>query len=226
MLIVIDALLAEAEVLKWRARLEDAEWLDGRGTGGTLSAAVKSNLQLPDTSELAINLGNTIVQKLGVHPLFLSAALPEKIYPPKFNCYRNGGAYGTHVDSAIMVMPNKQSLRTDISATLFLSDPDSYDGGELEIETAFGAQAVKLNAGDLVLYPSSSLHRVTPVTRGQRVASFIWIQSMVPDEAERALLFDLDQSIQSLISEKPADDPTLLRLTSVYHNLLRRYAKV
>lgn len=226
MLTVIEQVVTATELAEWRQALATAAWEDGRKTGGSLSASVKTNLQLAEQDPLAVQLGNIIINKLSKLPLFVSAALPEKIYPPKFNCYCDGGEYGAHVDSAVMVMPNQQSLRSDVSATLFISEPDSYAGGELEIETAFGAQAVKLNAGDLVLYPSSSLHRVTPVTEGRRYASFIWLQSMVPDEAARTILYDLDQSIQSVSLDKPATDPALLRLTGVYHNLLRRWAQV
>lgn len=226
MLIIIESLFSQEEVTQYRKALETEQWEEGRKTGGSLSAAVKTNLQLSEENSLAQSLGNTILKKLGNHPDFLSAALPEKIYPPKFNCYSNGGEYGAHVDSAIMLMPNNQSLRSDLSATIFFSEPQNYEGGELEIETAYGSQAVKLNAGDMVLYPSSSLHRVNPVTKGKRFASFIWVQSMVPDEAERTLLYDLDQSIQALMQEKPKEDPNVLRLTSVYHNLLRRWARV
>jgi PKHD-type hydroxylase len=172
-----------------------------------------------------LSLGNHILRKLAANTAFISAALPERIYPPKFNRYQDGGAYGAHVDSAVMQVPGTQiSVRSDLSATLFLAEPDEYDGGELEIESAFGIQAVKLEAGDMVLYPSSSLHRVTPVTRGARIASFFWIQSLVSDEAARTLLFDLDQAIQGLTVSAGRDHPDLLKLTGVYHNLLRRWA--
>ena len=225
MLTTIEQLLDKDEVRQFRGYLEQAEWRDGAGTGGTLARQVKRNRQLDDTAEVAISLGNHILRALGRNPLFISAALPRKIYPPKFNRYEGGETYGTHVDSAVMQVPGSHlSLRTDLAATLFLSEPDEYDGGELQIETEFGAQAIKLKAGDMVLYPASSLHRVTPVTRGARVASFFWIESLVGDDGERALLFDLDQAIQQLTPALPGDDARLLKMTNVYHNLLRRWA--
>lgn len=225
MLIVIEQVLNTEEVRQFRSQLDNAPWQDGLNTAGTLARAVKRNLQLEDGSALAVELGNQILRRLGNHPQFIAAALPSRIYPPKFNRYADGGTYGAHVDSALMQVPGTAiTLRSDLSATLFLSEPDEYDGGELEIEGPFGAQAVKLAAGDMVLYPSSSLHRVTPVTRGARVASFFWIESMVRDEGERALLYDLDQTIQGLTPRMSADDPQLLQLTGIYHNLLRRWA--
>ena len=225
MLIPIAGVLSSDEVREFRQRLDAAEWQDGARTAGTLARAVKRNLQLEDGSPLAGALGNHVLRRLAAHPLFVSAALPRRIYPPKFNRYAGGGTYGTHVDSALMQVPGTDlTVRSDLSATLFLSEPDEYDGGELQIDGPFGVQAVKLPAGDLVLYPSSSLHRVTPVTRGARVASFFWIESMVRDDGERALLFDLDQSIQALTGTVAPDDPRLVRLTGVYHNLLRRWA--
>nr|WP_315197148.1 Fe2+-dependent dioxygenase [uncultured Aquabacterium sp.] len=226
MLIAIDHVLSADDVRAFRAQLDHADWQDGARTAGTLARSVKRNEQLADGSDLAVALGQRILRELAAHPLFISAALPAQIYPPKFNRYAGGGTYGAHVDSAIMQVPGTQvSLRSDLSATLFLSDPDEYDGGELEIEGPFGVQSVKLAAGDMVLYPSSSLHRVTPVTRGARVASFFWIESLVQDEGERTLLFDLDQSIQQLTPDTQADDPRLLKLSGVYHNLLRRWAR-
>jgi PKHD-type hydroxylase len=225
MLIVIEQLLSADEVHQFRTRLDKADWQDGLKTAGTLARAVKRNLQLEDGSALAVELGNQILRKLGNHPQFIAAALPARIYPPKFNRYEDGGTYGAHIDSALMQVPGTNvTLRSDLSATLFLSEPGEYDGGELEIEGPFGAQAVKLAAGDMVLYPSSSLHRVTPVTRGARIASFFWIESMVRDEGERALLYDLDQTIQGLTPHLAADNPHLVQLTGVYHNLLRRWA--
>jgi PKHD-type hydroxylase len=226
MLIAIENVLSKDEVRQFRAHLDHAQWEDGAHTAGTLASLVKRNLQLADGSELADRLGEHILRKLGSHPTFISAALPQHIYPPKFNCYREGGTYGAHVDSALMRVPGTElTLRTDVSATLFLAEPDEYEGGELEIECPFGVQAVKLEAGDLVLYPATSLHRVTPVTRGARIASFFWIQSLVADEGARTLLHDLDQSIQGLRASGRSDDTDLLRLTGVYHNLLRRWAK-
>jgi PKHD-type hydroxylase len=226
MLIPVEGVLGKAEVAQFRERLERAEWQDGQHTAGTLAVAVKRNLQLEDGVEPAVSLGHHVLRRLAVHAPFISAALPNRIYPPKFNCYRDGGTYGAHVDSALMQVPGTPlTVRSDLSATLFLSEPDEYDGGELEIEDTFGIQAVKLAAGDLVLYPSSSLHRVTPVTRGARFASFFWIQSHVADEGARTLLYDLDQAIQGLHGTLAPDDAQLLRLTGVYHNLLRRWAQ-
>jgi PKHD-type hydroxylase len=226
MLISIEKVLTKDEVRQFRQHLDQAQWENGLNTAGTLASQVKRNLQLADGSDLAISLGNHILRKLGSHPEFISAALPQRIYPPKFNCYRGGGTYGAHVDSALMTVPGTDiTVRTDVSATLFLAEPDEYEGGELEIEGPFGVQTVKLEAGDMVLYPSTSLHRVTPVTRGVRIASFFWIQSLVQDEGERTLLYDLDQSIQDLTASGRPDDPDLLRLSGVYHNLLRRWAR-
>lgn len=225
MLIPIEGVLSKDEVRQFRQRLDAAEWQDGLKTAGTLARSVKRNLQLEDGSPLAVELGNLILRKLGSNPLFVSAALPNRIYPPKFNRYANGGTYGAHVDSAVMAVPGTNvSVRSDLSATLFLAEPDEYEGGELQVEGPFGIQSVKLAAGDMVLYPSSSLHCVTPVTEGARVASFFWIQSMVQNDSSRVLLFDLDQSIQGLTPALAADDPRLLKLTGVYHNLLRQWA--
>lgn len=225
MLIPIENVLSKDEVRLFRARLDAADWQDGLATAGTLARHVKRNSQLDDAAPLAVELGQAILRRLGETPLFVSAALPGKIYPPKFNRYADGGTYGAHVDSAVMHVPGTGvSLRTDLSATLFLAEPDEYDGGELEIEGPFGIQAVKLAAGDMVLYPSSSLHRVTPVTRGARVASFFWIESLVHNDAARTVLFDLDQAIQGLNATVAADDANLLKLTAVYHNLLRLHA--
>lgn len=226
MLISIDQVLSKTEVRDLRAQLDAAAWEDGAATAGTLAKSVKRNQQITDGSELCQRLGQHILRRLSSTPLFISAALPRNIYPPKFNRYADGGTYGAHVDSALMFLPGShQQMRTDLSATLFLAEPEEYDGGELEVEGPFGVQAVKLAAGDMVLYPSSSLHRVTPVTRGARVASFFWIESLVQDEGERTLLFDLDQSIQQLTPLVAPDDPRLVQLTGVYHNLLRRWAR-
>ncbi|ODS90645.1 MAG: Fe2+-dependent dioxygenase [Comamonas sp. SCN 65-56] len=226
MLIAIDHVLTAAQVAQFRAQLDSADWHDGARTAGTLAKTVKRNQQLPDGSELAVRLGRQILQRLAATPLFVSAALPRTIYPPKFNRYADGGEYGAHVDSALMVLPDSsQQMRTDLSATLFLAEPEDYDGGVLEVDGPFGVQQVKLAAGDMVLYPSSSLHRVTPVTRGARLASFFWIESLVADETERSLLFDLDQSVQRFTPLVAPDDARLVQLSGVYHNLLRRWAR-
>jgi PKHD-type hydroxylase len=225
MLITIDNVLSQDEVRQFRQYLDHAQWRDGLRSAGTLARQVKGNLEIDEDAEVAVSLGKHILRTLGNHPTFISAALPRKIYPPRFNRYAAGGAYGLHVDSAVMPIPGtRDSMRSDLAATLFLAEPGDYEGGELEIETAFGAQAVKLGAGDLVLYPASSLHRVTPVTQGERVAAFFWVESMVRDDAGRSMLFDLDQTIQSLAATMDARDPRLLRLTGIYHNLLRRQA--
>ena len=225
MLITLEHVLSKDDVRQFRAHLDGAAWEDGAASGGTLARTVKRNRQVDDSAEVALTLGNHILRTLGAHALFVSAALPRKIYPPRFNRYDTGGGYGTHVDSAIMHVPGSAvSVRTDLAATLFLSEPDEYSGGELEIEGQFGAQAVKLAAGDMVLYPASSLHRVAPVTAGARVASFFWIESLVGDDTARTTLFDLDQAIQQLTPVLAADDARLLKLTNVYHNLVRRWA--
>ena len=227
MLIVIERVLDPDEVAAFREKLSGADWIDGAQTAGSRSVAVKQNLQLDRGDPLAVELGNTILRKLGHNPLFISASLAETIFPPVFNLYQNGGHYGTHVDSALMrVSELNKTIRSDLSATIFLSEPESYDGGELVIEDVYGGKAVKLAAGDMVLYPSSSLHQVTPVTRGQRMAAILWLQSAVADAQARSMLFDLDQSIQSLSADRAKDDPDIDRLIHVYHNLLRRWATV
>ena len=225
MLITIDGVLTQDEVQVFREQLDGAPWIDGAATAGTLARSQKTNSQLDDNAPVAIALGEHILRRLGSLPLFISAALPNKIYPPKFNRYAGGDTYGAHVDSALMRAPRGDvTIRTDLAATLFLSEPDEYEGGELQIESAFGMQAVKLAAGDMILYPASSLHRVTPVTGGARIASFFWIESHVGDDGQRSLLFDLDQAIQGVTSVAGQGNPDLLKLTGVYHNLLRRWA--
>lgn len=227
MLICIPGILDTARAAAMRARLDAADWIDGRGTAGAQSGRVKRNAQIAEGSALAIELGDQVLDALAANPLFVSAAVPLRTFPPLFNRYAEGEAFGTHVDNAIrMVRGTSVRIRTDVSGTLFLSEPKDYDGGELVIETAFGAQEVKLPAGHLVLYPATSLHHVRPVTRGARIASFFWLQSMVRDECERALLFDLDQTIQALAVAQGLDHPEIVRLTGIYHNLFRRWAEV
>jgi len=227
MLIVIEKLFTPGEIAALRARLLAAPWADGAATAGERAVQVKQNLQVPIEDPVAQEVGRAILQRLGQHPQFLSAALPVTIHPPRFNLYRDGGHYGAHVDGALMRMPGQDRLlRTDLSATLFLNDPDDYDGGELTIEGQFGGQSVKLPAGDMVLYPSSSLHKVTPVTRGMRLASFFWMQSAVRDGAAREMLYDLDRSIQALSPGRGRDDADIDRLMQVYHNLLRRWSQI
>jgi len=223
-LLTIPDLLPAERVAHARALLDQADWVDGRVTAGGQSARAKDNEQLPEDHPAGRELGEIILSALGRNPLFISAALPSKVFPPLFNRYRGGQAFGTHVDNAIrQITGTPHRLRTDLSATLFLSSPDEYDGGELQIEDTYGVHSVKLPAGDLVLYPSTSLHHVRPVTRGARVASFFWIQSMVRDDGARTLLFDLDTAIQRVNLDTPAH-AAAVPLTGVYHNLLRRWA--
>lgn len=225
MLLCLPGVLTKDQVAECRGAMANAEWIDGNATSGQQSAMVKRNMQLREGSSEAQQLGNVVLDALAANQLFISAALPLKIFPPLFNRYEGGEFFGTHVDNAIRtVRGTAHRVRTDLSATLFLSEPEEYDGGELTIEGTFGAQEVKLPAGDMVLYPASSLHRVQPVTRGARIASFFWLQSMVRDDGERALLFDLDNSIQDLAREQGLDHPVAVRLTGLYHNLLRRWA--
>ncbi len=227
MLTIIENLLSGEEVETLLGKLADGDWADGAQTAGTRSVAVKQNRQLGVTDPLARELGNVILSRLGRRPEFVSASLAEKIFPPVFNLYQNGGHYGCHVDSALMRVPDADmTIRSDVSATIYLSSPDDYDGGELVIETDYGAQEVKLAAGDMVLYPSNSLHQVMPVTRGRRICAITWIQSAVADASERAMLYDLDTSIQALSSGRSKTDPDVERLIHVYHNLLRRWANV
>lgn len=223
MLLTFESILPPETATRLAANLAAASWTDGRASAGARAARVKHNLQLDDAGPAAMSARQDILAALAARADFTAAALPHTLYPPKFNCYQDGGHYGTHVDAALMGLPGGGQLRTDLAATLFLSAPDSYDGGELVIETAFGAQAVKLAAGDLVLYPASSLHRVEPVTRGARICSFFWLQSLVRAPERRALLFDLDQSIQALHASQ---SPEIDRLSGVYHNLLREWAEV
>lgn len=225
MLLTLDHVLSGDEVRQFRAHLDSADWQDGSATAGSVARHVKHNQQIGAQDALGLQLGEHLLRRLGETPQFISAALPRRIYPPKFNRYAGGGQYGAHVDAAIMQLPGSgQSLRTDLSATLFLSEPEEYEGGELEIEDAYGVQAVKLPAGDLLLYPATSLHRVTPVTAGARVAAFFWVESLVEDDRSRTQLYDLDQTIQELTATLTAQDPRVLKLTGIYHNLLRRWA--
>lgn len=206
--------------------LDEAEWVDGRVTAGYQSARAKDNMQLPENHPTAQQLGEMILAALQRNALFMGAALPLRVFPPLFNRYRGGQAFGTHVDNAIrQVTGTPHCIRTDLSATLFFTGPDEYDGGELIVEDTYGVHQIKLPAGHMALYPSTSLHNVRPVTRGARVASFFWIQSMVRDDGRRTLLFDLDMAIQRLSQDVP-DHPSAVQLTGVYHNLLRGWAEV
>ncbi|MGN6514541.1 MAG: Fe2+-dependent dioxygenase [Rhizomicrobium sp.] len=224
MIVRIPNLLTVEELAGIRERLAKAGWVDGRVTAGHQGAKVKANLQIAEDSEDARVLGAAVLRSLERNPLFLSAALPRHVYPPMFNRYEPGMTFGTHIDNAIrQVGGTPQRIRTDISATLFLNDPADYEGGELLVEDTYGAHSVKLPAGDLVLYPATSLHRVTPVTKGARIASFFWIQSLVKDDSERSLLFDLDRAVIELAKTVPGDSTAMLRLTATYHNLVRKW---
>lgn len=225
MLIAIPDVLNPAQVAEARHLLEAAEWIDGRVTAGHQGARVKDNMQLAHDSPAGQQVGRMILQALNANPLFMSAALPLHVLPPYFNRYTGGQTFGTHVDGSIRSMPNGQRIRTDLSCTLFFTGPDEYDGGELVVEDTYGSKAVKLAAGHMILYPSTSLHRVTPVTRGTRLCSFFWLQSMVRQDSRRALLFDMDIAIQQLGAEN-ALHPSVVSLTGVYHNLLREWAEV
>jgi PKHD-type hydroxylase len=224
MLLVIPDVLTAEQVASARKTLAQAEWIDGRATAGHQSIRAKDNLQLAEGSEAAVTLGEVIIAALQGSALFAAAALPLRVFPPLFNRYSGGQAFGTHVDNAIRQVPGTpHRIRTDLSATLFLTNPDEYQGGELQIEDTYGLHSVKLPAGHLILYPATSLHHVRPVTSGVRIASFFWVQSLVRDDGERALLFDLDTAIQRLNADAP-DHPSAVQLTGVYHNLLRRWA--
>lgn len=227
MLICIPEILTKQQVAFFREAMANATWEDGRATAGAQSSLVKNNLQLPQDGAAARKLGEHVLQALANSPMFVSAALPNRIFPPLFNRYGVGHGFGLHVDNAIRGVPGTSvRIRTDLSCTLFLSEAEEYDGGELVIEDRVGQQEVKLSAGDLVLYPSTSLHHVREVTRGERIASFFWLQSMVRDNVARALLFDLDQAIQSLSQRLGQGDPACVRLTGIYHNLIRTWAEV
>ncbi|WP_294190640.1 Fe2+-dependent dioxygenase [uncultured Sphingomonas sp.] len=225
MLIAIPDVLDPAGVARLRGVIDAGAWADGNATSGPQSALAKQNEQLPEDSAAAREGGAIVLDALGRSALFVAAALPLKVFPPLFNRYAGGQAFGMHVDNAIRLRRGSDfRLRSDLSATLFLSDPGTYDGGELVIEDQFGEQRVKLPAGHMVLYPASSLHRVEPVTRGVRVASFFWVQSMVREDGARRILFELDQGVQAVATDKGQGDVTVIRLTGVYHNLLRRWA--
>jgi PKHD-type hydroxylase len=230
MMVRIPGLIAKADVAAFRDRLAQSDWVDGRTTAGAQSALAKRNIQVPENSPVARELGDAILGALGKNPLFNSAAMALRVFPPLFNRYDAGMAFGTHIDNAVrFVKPSIATgapirVRTDMSATLFLTEPEEYDGGELVIEDTYGAHSVKLPAGDMVLYSATSRHHVTPVTRGSRWCSFFWIQSMVRDEAARTMLFDLDTAIQGLRA-RIGDGDEVVRLTGLYHNLLRRWAE-
>ncbi|SNS57437.1 Fe2+-dependent dioxygenase [Sphingopyxis indica] len=224
MLLHIPNVLTAEEAAEFRRRLDAADWTDGRETVGAQGAKVKRNEQLPDASPVKAELGAAVLAALKRNPMFFAAALPSRILPPRFNRYAGGGEYGFHVDGAVMHLADGEHLRSDLSCTLFLNDPDAYEGGRLIVSDTYGEHAVALPAGDAILYPASSLHRVEPVTRGARLASFFWIQSLVRDAELRRMLFELDTAIQKL-TQDGADDDAVLQLTCVYHNLLRRWSE-
>jgi PKHD-type hydroxylase len=224
MMIHIPKVLTPEQVARCREVMEKAEWADGNATAGHQAAKAKNNLQLPEGSPLSRELGDMVLEALSRSPLFMSAVLPKQVFPPLFNRYDAGMTFGNHVDNAVRIGSGVR-IRTDVSATLFISAPEDYDGGELIVEDTYGAHAVKLPAGDMIVYPATSLHRVTPITRGSRIASFFWTQSMVRDQGQRALLFDLDMSIMRLTADHP-DHKSVVSLTAVYHNLLRQWTEL
>lgn len=231
MLITIENVLTPEQVHDMRCKLAAAQWVDGRVTAGYQAQEVKRNAQIAETSPVARELGEIILAALARSPRFMSAALPLRVFPPMFNSYAGGQTFGTHVDTAIRSLATTgQRIRTDLSATLFFTAPEDYDGGELIVEDNYGEKDIKLPAGDLVLYPATSLHRVEPVTRGNRISSFFWVQSLIRQDAHRTLLFDLDTAIQRLAASQKAQDPEVktssVQLTGVYHNLLRQWAEM
>jgi PKHD-type hydroxylase len=222
MIVALPQILTSEEVMHFRSSLSTAKWIDGRVTATGVAAQVKSNLQLADADPLRADLAQRVITALARSPAFYSAALPIKIYPPGFNRYTEGGAYGDHVDNAMRSFPGTGSVRTDLSATLFLANPDEYEGGELTVRESSATYSAKLPAGDLFLYPSTAVHSVQPVTHGERLASFFWVQSIVRDNVERTMLSELEQSAQRVLNGMPGD-PTGVHLLALYHNLLRRW---
>jgi PKHD-type hydroxylase len=226
MMVHVPQVLTPQQVARCRAVMEQAVWVDGRVTAGAQSAKVKHNLQLPETAPEARELGDMVIDALGRNPLFVSAVLPKQVFPPLFNRYDAGMTFGAHVDNAIRsYLDTSLRVRTDVSATLFISSPEEYDGGELVVADTYGTHEVKLPAGDMIVYPGTSLHNVTPITRGSRIASFFWTQSLIRNDGRRALLFDLDMSIRRLAADHP-EHASVVSLTAVYHNLLRQWAEV
>lgn len=224
MMIHIPNVLNADQVARCRAVMERAAWVDGRVTAGHQSAQVKFNLQLPEAAEEARELGDMVLEALARNNLFMSAVLPKQVFPPLFNRYDAGMTFGAHVDNAIRA-GNGARIRTDVSSTLFISGPDDYDGGELVVQDTYGEHTVKLPAGDMIVYPATSLHNVTPITRGSRIASFFWTQSMIRDESKRSLLFDMDMAIVKLNRDHPEHE-SVVEMTAVYHNLLRQWAEL
>lgn len=223
----IPNVLSKEQVQYFRKEMAKIEWVNGKVTAGTLSATVKHNQQLSEDHPVTHHLSNIILESLGQHPLFLSAAIPLDIIPPLFNRYEKSESFGFHVDNSIRrIRGSKERLRTDLSCTLFLSEPEEYEGGDLVVEDTYGYHEIKLPAGDMILYPSTSLHEVSPVTSGCRMASFFWLQSMIRDDAERHMLFNLDQTIQSLRTQLGDQHAEVIQLTSLYHNLMRKWAEL
>ena len=226
MMIHVPQVLNPEQVARCREVMQKAAWVDGKVTAGEQSAKVKYNLQLPETSPEARELGEMVMAALARNDLFFSAVLPKQVFPPLFNRYDAGMTFGAHVDNAVRAYLNTPlQVRTDVSSTLFISAPEDYDGGELVVEDTYGSHKVKLPAGDLIVYPGTSLHNVTPITRGSRIASFFWTQSLIRDDGRRALMFDLDMSIRRLATDHP-EHPSVVSLTSTYHNLLRQWAEL
>lgn len=225
MMLHIPEVLTKAQVADLRAEIDAGDWADGNATSGVQAALAKKNRQLPTGSTTAREAGALIVDALERNLLFVAGALPAVIFPPLFNRYDAGDVFADHIDNAIRVLPDGTRIRTDLSATLFLTEPDDYDGGELTIDDTYGVHQVKLAAGDMILYPASSLHRVEPITRGARVSSFFWIQSLIRDDAKRALLFDMDMAIQSAALRLGQGDASIVALTGTYHNLLRMWSE-
>jgi PKHD-type hydroxylase len=225
MMIHIPNVLTPEQVARCRDVMTRAAWIDGRATAGHQSAQVKKNLQLPETAPEARELGTMVIEALARSSLFMSAVLPKQVFPPLFNRYDAGMTFGSHVDNSIRGHANGIRIRTDVSSTLFISAPEDYDGGELVVEDTYGQHSVKLPAGDMIIYPATSLHNVTPITRGSRIASFFWTQSMIRDENKRSLLFDMDMAIIKLNRDHP-EHASVVELTSVYHNLLRQWAEL
>jgi PKHD-type hydroxylase len=225
MIVHVPSVLSPEQVARCREAMDRAAWVDGNVTSGHQARLAKNNLQMPEESAETRELGRMVVDALNRNARFFSATLPHTIFPPLFNRYDAGMTFGVHVDNAVRRSMDNVRIRTDISATLFLSEPDEYDGGELTIEDTYGSHAIKLPAGDLVIYPADSLHLVTPITRGSRVASFFWIQSLIRDVRQRAILYDLDSSIMHVTQQLP-DDPVLVSLMATYHNLLRMWTDV
>ena len=227
MMIHIPQVLTKDQVARLRALIDAAAWIDGNATSGAQSALAKRNEQLPEDSPAAKAAGEAILDALSANPLFVTAALPQTVFPPLFNRYGGGQTFGVHIDNSIrQSREGTVRIRSDLSATLFLTEPEDYDGGELLVEDTYGVHEVKLPAGDMILYPASSLHQVTPVTRGARTSSFFWLQSLIRDDAQRALLFQMDIAIQQLAGKVGAGAPELVSLTGTYHNLLRMWAEL